>query len=538
MSQIVQLYDYQHELQSGVYGAWHQGHANVCMVCPTGGGKTVIFSGIMQAYPGASVAIAHRQELVSQISLALARNSVRHSLLAPKEVIRNIVSIHMAEVGRSYYEPNARTRVAGVDTLVRLDPKDPANAWCNQVGLWVLDEAHHLLAENKWGRAVSLFPNARGLGPTATPLRADRKGLGRHADGLFDVMVQGPTMRTLIDRGFLTEYEVWAPPSDLDLSQVPTAAGGDFSPEPLRKAVHKSHIVGDIVTHYLRIARGKLGVTFAVDIEAATEIAQAYRDAGIPAEVVSSKTPDHLRAAILRRFKNREILQLVNVDLFGEGFDLPAIEVVSMGRPTQSYGLYVQQFGRALRLLAGKARGVIIDHVGNVLRHGLPDKPRVWTLDRGQSRASSASDAIPLRVCTGCTRPFERVLVACPYCRKVVPAPAGRSGPEEVDGDLALISPDRLAELRGEVWNVDRAPMAASDVVGLSIRKNHLERQARQSELRFTILEWNRRAEAAGWPMQEAWRRFYHRYGIDVLSAQALGAKDATALREKVQLDL
>lgn len=530
------LHDYQTELQAAIYGEWQQGRQNTLAVLPTGGGKTVVFSSILQAYPAASCTIAHRQELVSQISLALARNGVRHSLLAPKDVIRNIVSIQMAEVGRSFYEPNARTRVAGVDTLVRLEPTTP---WLGQVGLWVLDEAHHLLADNKWGKAVAMFPNARGLGVTATPLRADRKGLGRHADGLFDSMVQGPNMRELIRRGFLTEYEVWAPPSDLDLSDVPTSAGGDFSPEPLRKAVHRSHIVGDIVKHYLRIAPGKLGITFAVDIEAATEIAQAYREAGVPAEVVSSKTPDYLRAAILRRFKAREILQLVNVDLFGEGFDLPAIEVVSMGRPTQSYGLYVQQFGRALRLLEGKARGVIIDHVGNVLRHGLPDRQRVWTLDRGQARSSGPTDAIPLRVCTGCSRPFERVLVGCPYCGKAVPPPAGRSSPQEVDGDLALMDPETLAELRGETWNIDRAPPASNgDTIGNSIRVRHIERQARQAELRHTILEWNRRAEAAGWSMQEAWRRFFHRYGVDVLTAQTLGAPDAAALRAKVAADL
>lgn len=79
-------------------------------------------------------------------------------------------------------------------------------------------------------------------------------------------------------------------------------------------------------------------------------------------------------AAILRRFKARELTVLVNVDLFGEGFDLPATEVVSMARPTMSYALYVQQFSLALRLMDGKTEAIIIDHVGNVRRHGLPDK--------------------------------------------------------------------------------------------------------------------------------------------------------------------
>jgi DNA or RNA helicases of superfamily II len=195
-------------------------------------------------------------------------------------------------------------------------------------------------------------------------------------------------------------------------------ATGDFNADQLRKAVHKSHITGDVVAHYLKLAPGKLGVTFAVDVEAATEIAGAFRAAGVPAEVVSAKTPDALRAQILRRFKAREILQLVNVDLFGEGFDLPAIEVVSFARPTESFALYCQQFGRALRLMLSKEAAavhahltdeqrraaiaasekpvaIIIDHVNNVLRHGLPDARREWSLDRRERRSGKKSDAIP-----------------------------------------------------------------------------------------------------------------------------------------------
>jgi superfamily II DNA or RNA helicase len=109
----------------------------------------------------------------------------------------------------------------------------------------------------------------------------------------------------------------------------------------------------------LRLAPGKLGVTFDTDVDSATETAAAFRAAGVPAEVVSAKTPDALRAQILRRFKNREILQLVNVDLFGEGFDLPAIEVVSFARATESFALYCQQFGRALRLMLAAAAAAV-----------------------------------------------------------------------------------------------------------------------------------------------------------------------------------
>jgi superfamily II DNA or RNA helicase len=281
--------------------------------------------------------------------------------------------------------------------------------------LWVLDEGHHQQADNKWGTAAAMFPNAKGLGVTATPLRGDGKGLGRHNDGLYDVMVDGPTPRELIDMGYLTDYRIIAPRSDLIIDDQGVGASGDWSRAQLKAAAKKSHIIGDVVGHYLKFARGKLGVTFATDVETATDIAERFNTAGVPAEVISAKTPDADRMAIMARFKRRELLQLVNVDILGEGVDVPAIEVVSMARPTQSFALFSQQFGRALRLMidgslypiwdtltseerrahiaaSKKPRAIIIDHVGNVERmakqYGLPDYPPVWSLDRRERRSS------------------------------------------------------------------------------------------------------------------------------------------------------
>lgn len=531
------LRPYQSALKQSIYQAWHEGAANVLAVLPTGGGKTVLFAEIMREFNRPAVAIAHRQELVSQISLALARDGVPHRVIGPKQVARNCSSLHLAELGRNYIQPVAPVAVAGVDTLVRMPASDP---FCSQVALWVQDEAHHVLASNKWGAAAAMFPNARGLGVTATPRRADKKGLGRHADGLMDSLVVGPPMRELIDAGYLTDYKIFAPPSDVDLSQVPIGAGGDYSPQPLRAAVHKSRIVGDVVTHYKRLADGKLGVTFAVDVESAGEIAQAHRAAGVPSEVVSAKTPDLLRAAILRRFRAREVLQLVNVDLFGEGFDLPAIEVVSMARPTASYGLFVQQFGRALRILEGKERALILDHVGNVHRHGLPDAPQVWSLDAGERRERGAGNGTPVSTCPRCTGVYERYKRACPFCGHA-PEPAGRGSPEQVDGDLVELSPDALDGLRREVARVDGSPRVppgmAPAVVG-AINRNHWERQQAQAALRDVMARWGGAAIAAGFSYREAQVKFFHRFGIDVLSAQALGRAEAEQLKERVANDL
>jgi superfamily II DNA or RNA helicase len=526
----VALRPYQAEAEQGVYQIWQQ-HRNALAVLPTGAGKTVLFSKILHDFAGHSVAIAHRQELVAQISLALGRNGVRHRIIAPDSVRANIEALQMMELGRRWVDQHARTMVAGVDTLLRRAPPE-----LQRVGLWVMDEAHHVLTENKWGKAVALMPNAYGLGVTATPGRADGKGLGRHADGVFDAMHVGPSMRDLINWKFLTEYRIFAPPTDLDLSAVATGAGGDYVQEQLRAAVHKSHVTGDVVKHYQRIAPGKLGVTFAVDIESATEICAAFRLAGVPAEVVTSKTPDALRVSILRRFKAREVLQLVNVDLFGEGFDLPAIEVVSMARPTQSYALFAQQFGRVLRLLEGKRHGLIVDHVGNCFRHGLPDAPREWSLDRRERRSSGASDAIPLRSCPGCTGVYERWLTQCPHCA-YKPEPAGRSSPEQVEGDLHELDPAVLAALRGEVARIDGAPRIPQHLpphAQRAVHNTHLERQQAQGRLREAIALWAGHQRHLGRSDAESYRRFFHTWGVDVLSAQALNAREAEALHERI----
>lgn len=562
----VKLRPFQVALERDVYTAWNAGARNVMPVAPTGSGKTVVLSKIMRDEPGASVAIAHRQELVSQISVALARNEVRHRLVGVKSaspLIRVISALQIAEFGGSYFDPNARTGVGGVDTIIRMDPGD---AFFRNVRLIVQDEAHHVLLDNKWGKAASMFPNARGLYPTATPIRADGKGLGRHADGIMDALVQAPSMRDIINAGYLTDYRIFAPPSDLDLSNVATSAStGDFNAEQLRRAVHASHIVGDVVSHYLRIAPGKLGVTFAVDVASATEIAAAFRAAGVPSEVVSAKTPDAARVAILRRFKNREILQLVNVDLFGEGFDLPAIEAVSFARPTESFALYCQQFGRALRLMvddqwaahwdelgddgrrsviasSGKPRALIIDHVDNCRRHGLPDRPRVWSLDRRERRGGSKSDAPPMKICANpvCLQPYERFNKECPYCGHYTP-PAERGSPAVVDGDLTELDGAVLAAMRAEIDRIDgpfRAPQGLEPIAAMGARKRHAERQESQLKLRNAIA-WYAGLEAArGRGESETYRRFFHAYGQDVGTAQTLGAREAAELAERVLSDL
>ena len=498
------------------------------------------------------MAIAHRHELVSQISMALAREDLPHRVIGSKETVRSIVGEHMNEFNRSFYTTDSPVMVASVDTLIRRDKQ--LAPYLNQVGLWVQDEAHHLLKDNKWGKAAALCPNAFGLGVTATPTRADGKGLGRHAEGVMDDLVIGPSMRELITLGNLTDYRIFAPTSDMmqnltddDISDNT----GDYKQQRLAKAAQRSHIVGDVVEHYLRIAPGRRAIVFAVDVRTAGEIAGQLRAVGVRAECVTGTTDTTIRNRFIRQFRDGHLDVLVNVDLFGEGFDLPAVEVVIMARPTKSYSLYAQQFGRALRPMPGKSHAIIIDHVNNVDTrkggHGLPDAPRIWTLDsRSRRKRDTPADVIPTTTCEKCLSSYERIHSACPYCG-AVPTPQSRKKPEFVDGDLYELSAETLQEMRGEINKIDKSAQqianqskyaGMSDMAVAGRVKHHTARQESQRKLRNTIAWWGGYAKHMGWPEKESYRRFYFKFGIDVLSAQALNSEDALKLEEKISNEL
>lgn len=568
----IKLRPYQADAEQQIYSAWASpGVSNVLAVLPTGAGKTVTFANILAANEGPAIAIAHRQELVSQISLALARNGVEHSIVGPPKVHKLCTRLHLKNLNRNFVKPNKPIKVGGVDTLIKRQ-KELA-AWAASVTLWVQDEAHHVLGANKWGVACNMFPNAKGLGVTATPTRADGKGLGRHADGVFDRMVEGPGMRELIDLGYLTDYRIIGVKTEgYDRAAIKIGASGEMTKGSIKKELLGSKIVGDVVKHYSRHARGKLGVTFADSVDTARAIAEKFNSAGIPAAVLHGGSSDEERFGVLEAYKKREILQLVNVDLFGEGFDLPAIEVVSFARPTQSLSLFIQQFGRGLRLMidkeytdnwddytpverrqiiaaSSKPRAIIIDHVGNLV-HGLPDAFRPWTLDRRERRGRGAAndDVIPTRACLNpsCLSVYERVKPVCPYCG-FEPVRAEKSGPEFVDGDLSELDPKVLEAMRGDIKKVDQS--LEDYERALTIRKcprngternlaNHAKRQRYQAALRRSIEWWAGFLRARGMCDREINRRFWFAFGLDTMTAQTLGPADALILADKINTKL
>lgn len=553
----IQLYDYQQDGYDAIHQEWLT-HDNVLAVFPTGAGKTVIFSKVILDHNGPCCAIAHRQELVGQISLALAHNGVRHRIIAPESVIRNIIKLHLIKFGKAFHNDQSPVGVAGVDTLIRR--KVELASWLNSVTLWVTDEGHHLLKGNKWGKAARMFPNAKGLGVTATPTRTDGQGLGRHHDGLYDVMVEGPTMRELINRGFLTEYRVIAPPSDLDLSHARISKStGEFNEVDVKDAVAhssliagdgKSRIIGDVVRIYIERFKGMLSVVFVPSVADAEKLEAQFLEQGIPAKSLNGNTVDLVRARTMQKFVKRELLVLINVALFDEGTDIPALEVVQDAYPTQSYGRYVQRFGRVLRLMEGKKYGWYCDHAGNVARHGLPDRPRKWSLDRRDKKSSGPSDAIPMRTCPNkeCFAIYERHLNECPYCGLVPPPPKERSGPEFVDGDLFELSPETLAAMRGEVDRVDmdvdqagaeyRASLLAKHCPTIGVISNtkkfmakHSANQQGQEILRESFAIWAGYRRAEGLSDSEIYKMFYFQQGcVDYLTAMTYSSGDAMVI--------
>jgi superfamily II DNA or RNA helicase len=537
----------QFDLEQRIYAGWNSGHRNMLAVLPTGGGKSVIVSEIASKRHqlGATQCIfAHRNELVGQMSLHIARRGIKHRVIASRTAIASVTAEHRAEFnGYSFINPDSNCTVASVDTV--LARADDLAAWARQVDDWTIDEAHHVLKGNKWGRVVAMFPNANGLGVTASPARADGMGLGSHADGVFDEMVIGPDMRALINMGALCDYEIAIPESDFQIRDDDLAPSGDWSTARMREASKKSHIVGDVVKEYIARAYGKRGICFATDVETAGEIAQRFIDIGIPAVAISAKTPADLRNEYIRWFRHGSIWMLVNVDLFGEGFDVPAVEVVIMARPTASLAVYLQQFGRALRVLMGKAYGLVIDHVSNWKRHGFPDKPHYWTLDRRDKRAKRERDPdeIELTACRSCSRPYERCLVCCPYCGAVppLPDPSARTV-ETVDGDLMLLSAAMIAKMRAATELESPASVAqrvsngpGGRMAGVHHMNNQIERYGAQQRLKDAIAQWAGCERHKGRDDGQSYRRFYLTTGVDVLSALALPRVDMEGLASKVE---
>jgi len=335
------------------------------------------------------------------------------------------------------YTPNFNTnvQVASVQTIIkRLNYMTSVN-W--QPDLIIVDEAHHGTA-GSWRKIIDHFSDALVLGVTATPIRADGQGLGRQWGGLFDDLVEGPSVMDLINEGYLVKPRIFTPPNALDLSDLGTSMG-DYKKDDLAKLVDKPTITGSAVEHYASLCAGTPAVVFCVNVAHAEHSAEQFRQAGFKFYAVDGSMDDDKRKTILGGLADGSVQGVCSCDLISEGTDIPAIGCAILLRPTQSKGLYLQQVGRALRPCAGKEYAFILDHVGNTIAHGLPYQDQEWTLEGERKKRGTKKQETAVRVtqCLSCFAVHEPAPV-CPECGHIYPI--RDTTPKQVEGKLQEIT--------------------------------------------------------------------------------------------------
>jgi superfamily II DNA or RNA helicase len=318
-----------------------------------------------------------------------------------------------------------------------------------------VDEAHFGGAE--LDRVIRHY-QAQGswvIGLSATPMKTSGQGMG----DWYDTMVQGPSIRWLMDNGRLSGYRLFAPDVP-DLSGIKTVAG-DYAKGQLADYMeHDRVLIGNAARHYAKHAMGRLDVVFCTSIKHAEITCQVFKDAGIAASYVHGKLDDAEIAKRVKAFARREILALCSVDLLTFGFDLSqaagmdvTVECLSDLRPTKSLPLQLQKWGRALRMKSQPA--MIFDHAGNSRpdMHGLPDSEREWTLEGKKKRNGCDERTEPTRQCPECYF-VHRPTPLCPNCGFQYPVMAREV--EEVEGELREVTDCATMKPKQEIGMIAR----------------------------------------------------------------------------------
>ena len=413
------LRPYQNQLANDIRAAFGSGANRPLAVSPTGSGKTVLFSYITsQVLKRGSrvIIVAHRREILDQISATLKRVGVPHGFI---------------QAGKSTSTQPAM--VASIQTLARRLDTVPAP------DLVIIDEAHHSVSKS-YVQMFAAWPTAKFIGVTATPERLDGKGLG----AMFDRMVMGPSVQWLIDNGFLAQPVYYAPREVVDLSQVHTVAG-DFDRSEAEEIVDTPRITGDAVTHYVRFCNRQRAVAFCISVAHAQHVADTFNSCGIPSASIDGTLDPEVRKQRVEDLTAGKILVLTSCELISEGFDLPAVNAAILLRPTHSLSMHLQQVGRALRPYPGKTNAIILDHVGNCLRHGLAEQERDWDLS-GREKRLKKSSLVETKQCSKCFAIFAGTV--CPQCgsqREIAVREI-----EEVDGELQRLSIEDISKKREE----------------------------------------------------------------------------------------
>jgi superfamily II DNA or RNA helicase len=416
MAPIV-LRDYQQQLLADLRAALKV-HRRVCAVMPTGAGKGQTIGAIARGAAGKGrrvLVLAHRAELIEQLTGTVRAWGLEADVIAPGLRLQ----------GRQVAVGSVQTVARRLEQLPRPD-------------LIIQDEAHHLVAGNVWGRIIEAWPDAHLIGKTATPERLDGKGLGVEAGGYFEALVLGPSAAWLVEQGWLARPKVFSWPGARN-SKLRRRMG-EFDLEQAARAYGGRAAIGDAVSHYQRRLHPGTAICFCCTIEHAEQMAAAFRAAGIRAAAVSGGTPAEERKRLIAGLGTGEVEVLTSCMIISEGTDIPSVGGAILMRPTASLSLYLQMVGRALRPALGKQEAVILDHVGNAHRHGLPTDEREWNL-AGRRRREGVS--IPIKDCPVCFCSCPSAAQVCPDCGHLFltdERDEQRRGLQQLEGELVEIS--------------------------------------------------------------------------------------------------
>jgi len=377
---MFQLHDYQQALVDNTRQSYVDGYKSPCVVAPCGAGKSVIISEIarMTTLRGNKVLfLVHRKELIDQIKDTFKKNSVDLKL------------VHFGMV---------QTVVKKLDRL-------------NKPQLIITDENHHSLAAS-YRKIYDHFHDVLKLGFTATPIRLNGSGLG----DINDILIEEVNAKWLIENSYLSPYKYYAPKL-IDTEKLKLNSLREFSSTSIDSAMDDKTIYGDAIKHYKQLADGEQAIAYCHNVEASKQLADEFKQQGINAVHLDGKTPKTERDEMIQKFRDKAIQIITNCDIIGEGFDVPDCSTVIMLRPTESLSLFIQQSMRGMRYRPGKT-SIIIDHVDNVRRHGLPDMERQWSLE-GKKKSSKDKPEVPIKECENCYAVYSPEEKHCPMCGHV-----------------------------------------------------------------------------------------------------------------------
>lgn len=415
---MFKLRDYQEELIQEVRLSMSKGNKSIIVQSPPRTGKTVTMAEIARLTTRNGkrcLFLVHRKEIIGQAM----------DTFEIQKCDMNLVDFMMVQ-----------TAYRRVERLPKYD-------------VIFVDEAHHALAKT-YQTVLTAYPHAIKLLFTATPIRTGKRQL----DEIADDIVLGKSIQQLTEEGNLAPFKYYSV-DYVDKSKLKKSSTGDYTNNSIDDSV-SSKIYGDVVKHYRKYANGMQAVLYCYSVESAKEFADIFNNEGISAVEVDGSTPDYLRDDYVERFRNGEIKILTNVNLFTEGLDLPNVDCVIMVRPTASLALYLQFAMRCLNPREGK-EAVIIDHVGNWQRFGLPNEDRNWEMtiiseqEGTKSRKKSNNNEIKAKQCPTCTQviPLADIIDnSCPYCGSSL---SDEKEPEFEEADLVEIESQKRIELFKEL---------------------------------------------------------------------------------------